>query len=283
MPLLPGLTTAAPKPPAAPTASAAPPKPAVAAAAAVAAPADRPAPGNATTAWGKSTQEVVRAPTLKEIQELEEADRRAREAAGHTGPAPGTTMASRIASNLPSSPAPSSNWGASPAAAKKPEPPAMAPALASKPAPAKPAAQAAKPAAPAPPAPSNSSAASSATSVPSSAHAAGASKPAASPESAFGKVMSPELRAWCSVQAPALGADMTLLEFCYSLPTPSEVQLTLKEYLGDKPQVAAFAAEFLARCPGSGAPAAAKPDAASADWVTQNKSPAASKAKGKKR
>jgi len=77
MPLLPGLTTA-------PKGSAIPQIPSPQHhVAAVAPPAHDAHPKSTSekplTAWGKSAQEPVRAPTLKEIQELEEAERKSRE------------------------------------------------------------------------------------------------------------------------------------------------------------------------------------------------------------
>jgi hypothetical protein len=43
-----------------------------------------------------------------------------------------------------------------------------------------------------------------------------------------------------------LGADMALMEFCYA-SSPAEVYDTLIAYLGEKPQVKAFANEFIKR------------------------------------
>jgi len=84
------------------------------------------------------------------------------------------------------------------------------------------------------------------------------------------------MRSWCASQALQLGADMALLEFCYA-SSPSEVYDTLTAYLGEKPQVKAFAEEFIKR---AGAAVASKAEP-STEWV-ETKSPP-SKVKGKKR
>jgi len=62
-----------------------------------------------------------------------------------------------------------------------------------------------------------------------------------------GKKMSPDMRKWCEGQVAKLGANMTLVEFCYALDDASDIREYLRDYLGSTPQVSAFASEFIQR------------------------------------
>jgi hypothetical protein len=62
-----------------------------------------------------------------------------------------------------------------------------------------------------------------------------------------GQTMNEEMRRWCKTQVKKLGADMSLIEFCYTLVDASDIREYLRDYLGSTPQVSAFASEFIKR------------------------------------
>ena len=57
------------------------------------------------------------------------------------------------------------------------------------------------------------------------------------------------MKAWCVGEMKKLtgSEDLTLLEFCYSLESDSEIQEYLKMYLGNSPRVSSFASDFTLR------------------------------------
>ena len=63
------------------------------------------------------------------------------------------------------------------------------------------------------------------------------------------KGMSPDFCEWCSNQLLKINGnkDLTLVKFCTSIESASEIRETLAAYLGSTPQVSQFATEFLRR------------------------------------
>ncbi len=59
--------------------------------------------------------------------------------------------------------------------------------------------------------------------------------------------MSEEMRRWCASHVKKLGADMSLIEFCFTLRDAADIREYLRDYLGSTPQVSAFASEFIQR------------------------------------
>jgi hypothetical protein len=88
--------------------------------------------------------------------------------------------------------------------------------------------------------------------VPAPTPVVAAPKKAMSPpptDDAFGATqqMSTEFRQWCVENAKKLSADMSLLEFCFTLEDVSEIKDTIQGYLGSKQPVQTFAEEFIRR------------------------------------
>ena len=65
------------------------------------------------------------------------------------------------------------------------------------------------------------------------------------------KGMGRAMSEWCQQQlkvvAPNSGADLTLMEFLYSLQSPVEIREYMGAYLGSSPQISAFTTEFIKR------------------------------------
>jgi len=70
-----------------------------------------------------------------------------------------------------------------------------------------------------------------------------------------GKGMSPEMAQWCSSQLKKINGseDLTLMQWCMTLQSATEIREYLAAYLGSTPQVSQFATEYIKRKEG-GAP-----------------------------